>query len=72
MKKKIRLAFVLMVLVLFGAGCTSKEENDKKQYEIYYLDRNENHITALPYETVTPKAEKEFLVKELFFKLLNL
>ena len=30
MKKKIRLAFVLMVLVLFGAGCTSKEENNKK------------------------------------------
>jgi len=69
MKKKIRLAFVLMVLVLFGAGCTSKEENDKKQYEIYYLDRNENHITALPYETVTPKAEKEFLVKELLMQL---
>ena len=69
MKKKIRLAFVLMVLVLFGAGCTSKEENNKKQYEIYYLDRNENHITALPYETVTPKAEKEFLVKELLMQL---
>ena len=69
MKKKIRLAFVLMVLVLFGAGCTSKEENDEKQYEIYYLDRNENHITALPYETVTPKAEKEFLVKELLMQL---
>ena len=69
MKKKIRLAFVLMVLVLFGAGCTSKEESDKKQYEIYYLDRNENHITALPYETVTPKAEKEFLVKELLMQL---
>ena len=69
MKKKVRLTFVLMVLVLFGAGCTSKEENDKKQYEIYYLDRNENHITALPYETVTPKAEKEFLVKELLMQL---
>ena len=69
MKKKIRLVFVLMVLVLFGTGCTTKEESTEKEYEIYYLDRNENHIMSLPYETGTPKAEKDFLVKELLMQL---
>ena len=69
MKKKIRLVFVLMVLVLFGTGCTTKEESREKEYEIYYLDRNENHIMSLPYETGTPKAEIDFLVKELLMQL---
>ena len=69
MKKKIRFAFVLMVLVLFGTGCTTKEESREKEYEIYYLDRNENHIMSLPYETGTPKAEIDFLVKELLMQL---
>lgn len=69
MKKKIQLAFVLMVLVLFGTGCTMKEKSTAKEYEIYYLDRNENHIMSLPYETATPKAERDFLVKELLMQL---
>lgn len=69
MKIKMQLVFALMVLVLFGMGCGSSEEETAKQYEIYYLDRNENHIIALPYETVTPKTEKEFLVKELLVQL---
>ena len=69
MKKKIQLAFVLMVLVLFGTGCTTKEKSTEREYEIYYLDRNENHIMSLPYETATPKAEKDFLVKELLMQL---
>ena len=69
MKKKIQLTFVLMVLMLLGTGCTSKEESTSKPYEVYYLERNENHITALTYETVTPSAEKDFLVKELLMQL---
>lgn len=69
MKKKIQLAFVLMVLVVFGTGCTTKEKSTEREYEIYYLDRNENHIMSLPYETATPKAEKDFLVKELLMQL---
>ena len=69
MKKKIQLILVLMILGLLGTGCAGKEESGTKQYEIYYLERNENHITALPYETVTPKAEKDFLVKELLMQL---
>lgn len=69
MKKKIQLVFVFMVLVFLGTGCTSKEENSAKKYEVYYLHRDENHIMTLPYETVTPKAEKDFLVKELLMQL---
>ena len=69
MKKKIQLAFLLMVLVLFGTGCTTKEKSTAREYEIYYLDRSENHIMSLPYETATPKAEKDFLVKELLMQL---
>ena len=69
MKKKIQLAFVLMVLVVFGTGCTTKEKSTEREYEIYYLDRNENHIMSLPYETATPKAERDFLVKELLMQL---
>ena len=69
MKKKMQLAFVLIVLVLFGTGCAGREESLAKTYGIYYLDRNENHIMSLPYETETPKAEKDFLVKELLIQL---
>ncbi len=69
MKIKMKLVFWLLTLAWFGTGCGNSEESIQKQYEIYYLDRNENHIVALPYETATPKAEKEFLAKELLMQL---
>ena len=69
MKRKIKLVFVLLILALLGTGCENREENIQTQYEIYYLDRNENHIVTLPYETVTPRMEKEFLAKELLMQL---
>lgn len=69
MRNKLILGFVLMVLVLFGIGCANKEESTIKNYGIYYLDRDENHIISLPYETETPKKEKDFLVKELLMQL---
>ena len=69
MINKIKILFLIPVLLLFGIGCGSSEDENQKQYEVYYLDRNENHIVSLPYETITPKAEKEFLVKELLMEL---
>ena len=69
MINKIKIFFLILVPVLFGIACGNSEEENQKQYEVYYLDKNENHIISLPYETVTPKAEKEFLVKELLMQL---
>ena len=69
MGKKWKVVLVLIALVLLGCGCGKSEESKEKQYEIFYLDRDENHIIASPYETVTPKAEKEFLVKEFIMQL---
>ena len=69
MKNKIKIFFLILVPVLFGIACGNSKDEKQKQYEVYYLDKNENHIVSLPYETVTPKAEKEFLVKELLQQL---
>ena len=69
MNRKAKLIVVMIALALLGIGCGKGEEHKETQYEVYYLDRNENHISAVPYETVTPKAEKEFLVKELLMQL---
>ena len=71
-KKMIRKAKIIIgvfLLALFSAGCGKHEESKEKQYEVYYLDRNENHISSVSYETITPKTEKEFLVKELLIQL---
>lgn len=69
MMRKAKLVLGLIVLALIGIGCGKGEENQEKQYDVFYLDRNENHISAVPYETITPKTEKEFLVKELLKQL---
>ena len=69
MIKRIELVFLIPVLALFIIGCGGSEEKAESQYEVYYLERNENHIVSLPYETMTPKAEKEFLIKELLMQL---
>ena len=66
---KVKLILGVFLLAMITAGCGKSEADKEKQYEIYYLDRNENHITAVPYETITPKAEKEFLAKELLMQL---
>lgn len=67
--RKLKLIIGLFLLALVCYGCGNSEENQETKYEIYYLDRNENHISPVSYETVTPKAEKEFLVKELLIQL---
>ena len=69
MIRKVKLIIGVFLIALFSMGCGNGEENKEKQYEIYYLDRNENHISSVPYETITPKTEREFLVKELLMQL---
>ena len=65
MMRKAKIIIGVFLLALLSAGCGKHEESKEKEYEVYYLDRNENHISSVLYETITPKTEKEFLVKEL-------
>lgn len=69
MINKIKILCLILIMVLFGIACGKNNEENQKQYEVYYLDKSENHIVSLPYETMTPKAEKEFLIKELLIQL---
>ena len=69
MINKIKLVFLMSVFALLLIGCRNSEENTQRQYEVYYLERNDNHIASFSYETMTPKAEQEFLVKELLIQL---
>ena len=69
MINRIKILCLVLAVVLFGIACGNRKEENQKQYEVYYLDKNENHIVSLPYETETPKAEKEFLIKELLIQL---
>lgn len=65
MRKKIRLFGLLLLLAFMGSGCQGKEETETGVYEIYYLDRNENHISAVSYETDTPKDDTQSLASQL-------
>lgn len=69
MNKKCSLFFMLFAGILLLTGCKAQKEETERQYEVYYLDKNENHIVAVSYDTVTPKTETEFLVKELLGQL---
>ena len=66
--KKILMGLILL-LVFAGTGCRNKEEANTSTYEIYYLDRNENHISTISYETDTPKEDKQALALELLEQL---
>lgn len=69
MKNKRMLISLVLLFVFVLAGCGNKEEEKKSTYDIYYIDRNENHITAIPYETDTESREHHTLVKELLEQL---
>ena len=69
MGKRIILTGLLMLFVLMGMGCQRKEEVKTGVYEIYYLDRNENHICPVSYETDTPKEDKQKLTAQMLEQL---
>lgn len=68
---KIRGAMISLwiMLALMGIGCGKKENVEMNSYDIYCLERNENHINKVSYETTTKREEKELLVKELLEQL---
>ena len=69
MKKKSILMGLIMLFSFWVIGCGSREDVKTTGYDVYYLDRNENHITAVSYETETPKEEQRTLVIELLEQL---
>lgn len=69
MRVKRILMGLILLLAFVGTGCRNKEEANASTYEIYYLDRNENHISTISYETDTPKEDKQALALELLEQL---
>ena len=69
MKYKLLIIGALLLFVFLSIGCGKKEGEQNANYYIYYIDRNENHISSLPYEPVTDLKNTEELVKELLQQL---
>ena len=69
MRMNLIVFITVMVFAFWGIGCAQAEEVQSNVYEIYYLDRNENHISAISYETKTVKEDRKLLVEELLEQL---
>ena len=69
MKHKIVGICMMLVLAIFCIGCKKEGRRQESEFDIYYLDRNENSINSMPYEPVTDKDQKEELVQELLEQL---
>ncbi|MBR5598127.1 MAG: GerMN domain-containing protein [Lachnospiraceae bacterium] len=69
MKHKLTRIGVLLLLTFLVMGCGKKGEKQEANYYIYYIDRNENHISPLPYEPVANPENKEEMVKEFLEQL---
>ena len=69
MRKKLIWIGLWMLLAFVAMGCSSKEEDKTGIYEIYCLDRNENHIISVSYETEIPKEDKQTLTAQLLEQL---
>ena len=69
MRKKIIVMSLLMLFTFIGIGCGKREEEKTGVYEIYYLDRNENHISPVSYETDIDEEDKQTLTAKLLEQL---
>ena len=69
MKNKIAISCILALLAFLCVGCKKEEKKQDTEFNVYYLDRNENHINAKPYEIVADKTQKKALVTELLEQL---
>ena len=69
MKSKLLQLAIFIMASLGMIGCGKYEETQEEQYYIYYIDRNENHISAVPYSPINASQEKEKLVTELLEQL---
>ena len=69
MKHKIIGICLMLLLMILCVGCKQEGRKEESEFHIYYLDRNENSINAMPYEPVADKNRKEELVQELLEQL---
>ena len=69
MKHKIISICLVLLLALICVGCKEEGRKQETEFNVYYLDRNENSINAMPYEPVADKNQKEELVQELLEQL---
>lgn len=69
MKQKIVGIWILLLVLVFLAGCRKEGKSQETELDVYYLERNENHINAMPYEPVADKNQKKELVQELLEQL---
>lgn len=59
----------MLILAFWTTGCGKEKTEVLKEYKIYYLDRNENHISAVSYEAESQTQDTEGLVNELMEQL---
>ena len=69
MKHKVVRICMLILISVFCLGCQKEGKNQEAQLSVYYLDRNENHINAKPYELTADRKQKEEAVRELLDQL---
>lgn len=69
MKRRIAGISMLLLFALVCAGCKQEGQKREAEFNVYYLDRNENHINAMPYEPTVDRNQKEALVQELLEQL---
>ena len=60
---------MLLLLSIFCIGCNKESEKQDTELNVSYLDRNENHINAMPYEASVATNQKEKLIHELLEQL---
>ena len=66
MKKSFIYCFLLLCIILGGCG---KSQGEQQAYQVYYLDRNENHIVSQEYEVAADPQDVETVVEELLWRL---
>lgn len=66
--KKIRI-FCLLLCGILLTGCKMAEGNQQTSYQIYYLDRSNNHIAAMEYEGMALAEDTKAMVEQLLIQL---
>ncbi|MGN0307665.1 MAG: GerMN domain-containing protein [Lachnospiraceae bacterium] len=66
--KKITILFLVLCLSIL-AGCQKRAGQEQETYQIYYLDRNNHHLSALEYEGEADREDTAAVAAELLEQL---